>query len=279
MGKILYKGSVAHSGDPRALRALIEDDGIHPVERLIENDEILRKYSEEALNIIAAYHRDKMKAARDAAQAEADSILAAAKSEANSILSEAKAAAGALSRDAAAAARKAAESETQSVKAAARDEVVREFEAAISALNSAAQDLKARRTEQAEVLESEIVCVIGAIARRILSRELECDPSVLVSAVRASLEYFELNAKILIKISPEHYKSLGSRPDFAGKIEELGLGADRVEIVPDAGIKSGGVIVTDSFVEYDFNFDRIIDDAVAKAQEKLASGDFADADR
>lgn len=275
MNKKLFKGNAAFSGEPKPLGALSEEDGIHPVEKLIENDEILRKYSEEAMTIVVEYHKEKMRAAREAAESEAGEIIAAAKSEATKIMAEAKGAAESLARDAAANARKAAEREAESVRTEARNEVVREFMSAISTLKAAAETLKARQSAHLQSLDIEMAKISGEIARRILARELAHDPSYIVSAVRASLEYFELGAKIVIKISPEHYKALTSRSDFKEKIEELGLGAERVEIVPDSAIKSGGVVVTDSFVEYDLNFDRIIDEAVGKAIKLLESGELA----
>lgn len=273
MGKNIIKGKSASSGDPKALCALADDNAINPIETLIENDDILRKYSEEALSIIVEYHKDKMKAAREAAQAESSEIVSAAKTEAERILGEARRQADALARDSAANARKAAEREIETVKAAARDEVVREFAGAIESLKAAATEIRARDVAHMQKLETEIANVVGSIAKRIVSKELSLDPSVIVSAVRASLEYFELGARIVIRISPEHYRSFSSRSDFAGKIEELGLGADRVEIVPDASIKSGGVVVSDKYVEFDYSFDRIIDEAVKEAKKNLESGE------
>lgn len=267
----LLKGDGAVPGNPRSLAPprLLSIEKDNPIARLIENDELLKRYSEEALRIITEYHNAKRDELNRSAEAEAGTLLRKAKAAAAAILIKSREEAESLRLTATRKAEAAAKEKTDEILEAAREEVVSTFRDGLTALENAAVQVKESKISHIETIECEMAKLVGSLARRLLYRDLSANPDFILDLVKKSLKHFEAGARVIVKLSPKHHKLLTEDPLFAESVRELGLGEGLLELVPDAGISSGGVIVTDRFVTFDYNFDRIIDEMIIEVERNL----------
>jgi flagellar biosynthesis/type III secretory pathway protein FliH len=254
-----FKGDAVVAGAPRRLAC---GTGVppsnHPLDQLLEKDDVLRRYSEEALRNIVERCIQKAESLVSNARSESEMIIAAAKRTADEIVSQAKAEAGAIRAKMAAEAKTIAESEAESVRASVRDEIVHKYMAGLASLNRASDAVEEFRDSHLKRLESVLANAIGSICRSLLQRELTCEPSIVAKLVSHSLRYFDSGARLVVKVNPLQYEVITRDPMFEGAIRELGLGSGQLEFAPDSSIGSGGVIVTDRHVCVDLTFDRMI---------------------
>ena len=87
--------------------------------------------------------------------------------------------------------------------------------------------------------EQDVVALALAVARRILHRELTVAPEALLGLVKAALEKMEAREVHRVRVSPSDAATV--RQFF----EQMGL-PQRVEVVADASLAPGGVLIDSS---------------------------------
>jgi flagellar assembly protein FliH len=149
-----------------------------------------------------------------AAQAEAK--LAALEAEKERLLSEARAAG---QREGEAAGRLAAEKEVQPV--------LQRLAASIQQVSELPSQLRAQA-------EADLVRLAVAIAQRILQRELNVDPEVIMGLVRVGLEKVRMQEVTRVRVSPDHQTAVR---EFLVR-----AGAAHIEVGADPALEPGGMI-------------------------------------
>ncbi len=128
-------------------------------------------------------------------------------------------------------------------RAHAFEQESRDLRAAVAALEAAAARLTEAHREMERRLEDALPGLVVEVARRILRRELELAPEILVAMVREGFAAVSPAARIVARIHPEDLACLERhRAALAAGLE----GADlRLEPSPDVG-RGGCVIETES---------------------------------
>jgi flagellar assembly protein FliH len=267
----LYKGEFTISGEPRNLQStshteLFEGDSLTSN---LMRDELLERYSHELLSQIISDCKARGVQIIEEAEGEAATLLDHARAEADRTV------AGAQSRFALESARligeanATAQREADAIRKAARDDVYKAYEGALASFKNAVKQILDARAEHLAAIEREIVPLVGTIVRKLILREMSLDSAIVAEIVGESLKYFDSRATLVVRVAPEHYRILTSDPLFADRVGELGLGAHRIELAPDAKLKPGAVVVTDRFVEYTHDIDRLLESVLAEAEARL----------
>ena len=112
-------------------------------------------------------------------------------------------------------------------QAAAQQAIGEERAAVLSAL----QDFAIRRDEYFRRVESEIVRLALAIARKVLHREAQMDPLLLAGVVRVALDQMQAGTRVMLRSSPE---SADLWREFC---EQHCQGNHAVEVVADSALE------------------------------------------
>ena len=112
-------------------------------------------------------------------------------------------------------------------QAAAQQAIGEERAAVLSAL----QDFAIRRDEYFRRVESEIVRLALAIARKVLHREAQMDPLLLAGVVRVALDQMQAGSRVVLRSSPE---SADLWREFC---EQHCQGNHAVEVVADSALE------------------------------------------
>ncbi|HEV8637866.1 MAG TPA: FliH/SctL family protein [Chloroflexota bacterium] len=234
-------GRVPHRWDAPTTGAAPARSGPHPAE-----EEALEKLAEaERLLLDAQAEAERM---LEAAQMEAEELrasaldeLARAQGEAAEIRQTAVEEAERLRREAAEAGRAAgfAEGRSQGYDAglARADEETAEGVAHITGL---AQSAGVDRRELLRNAEAEVVRLAVQIARKVLVRELQLDPTSVNRVAEAALQHVAIDGVIKLRVNPADYQELSAYWQRNHGLAE----ADRAyEVVADETIARGGVVI------------------------------------
>ncbi|MBL8981088.1 MAG: hypothetical protein JNL26_02835 [Gemmatimonadetes bacterium] len=109
----------------------------------------------------------------------------------------------------------------------------------------------------------ENVCAIAiAVARQIITREIEADPSQVAALATRALAEIPVDQPVVVRMHPDDLRVLESLPDEAGSGRAT-LAGDRPQVqwVADARVSRGGCLLEGR--------DRIIDGRIDTALERL----------
>lgn len=130
--------------------------------------------------------------------------------------------------DAVEAARKAATSETQAQAAIATAQAVAQERSAIAV---ALQDFARQRRDYFRQVESELVRLALAIARKVLHREAQMDPLLLSGVVRVAVDQVQAGTRLVLRTCPDQAEAWRQ---FCARHGE----DQRVEVVADGSIEN-----------------------------------------
>lgn len=119
------------------------------------------------------------------------------------------------------------------------------------------------RTGYFRRVESEIVQLALAIARKILQREVELDPALLIALVRVALDKMQCGTSVRIRVSSED-------ADLWRKCGDANTGGARWEIVADETMSSGDCVVETELGTADFGFEAQLRDVQESFEQLLA---------
>jgi len=98
---------------------------------------------------------------------------------------------------------------------------------------SALQDFEGRRDDYFRRVETEVVRLALAIARKVLHREAQMDPLLLAGVVRVALDQMQAGIRVVLRTSPD---SADVWRDFC---EQHCRGKQTVEVVADSSLEGG----------------------------------------
>lgn len=124
-------------------------------------------------------------------------------------------------------------------QAAGRQSLAGQVEAMQLKLARSIEELAGSRLRYRREAEQDVVALALAVARRILHRELTVEPEALLGLVKAALD--KLDARELHRVRVSRGDAAVVRQFF----EQMGL-PHRVEVIADASVVPGGVILESS---------------------------------
>lgn len=134
------------------------------------------------------------------------------------------------------------------------------------ARETVAEALKKFDNERAEYfrrIESEVAQLALAIARKILQREAELDPTWLIALVRVALDRMQCGSNVRIRVASED-------ADLWNECGDANTGVTRWEIVADETLNSGDCVVETELGAADFGFEAQLRDVEASFAQLLA---------
>jgi flagellar assembly protein FliH len=124
-------------------------------------------------------------------------------------------------------------------QAAARQSVAGQVEAMQMKLARSIEELTGSRPRYRRQAEQDVVALALAVARRILHRELTVAPEALLGLVKAALDKMEAREVHQVRVSR------GDAPMVRQFFDQMVL-PQRVEVIPDAKLVPGGVMIESS---------------------------------
>jgi flagellar biosynthesis/type III secretory pathway protein FliH len=96
--------------------------------------------------------------------------------------------------------------------------------------------------------EREVVDLALQIAQKVVEREVENMPDLALSVIRAALEEMDARTAVRVRVSPDDEDLLRRR---WSQVVPPGIGADRIELLKDDRVKSGGAVIETTHGEVD----------------------------
>jgi len=116
------------------------------------------------------------------------------------------------------------EAETAKVMAQCKAESAREAQRIRATVSQSVAEFALERQEYFQKVEAEVVQLAVAIARRIIHRETQVDPSLLASIVRYELQQLNAGTEVQLLVSPESLA--GWKDAIAGISQAVAVKAD-----------------------------------------------------
>jgi flagellar assembly protein FliH len=134
--------------------------------------------------------------------------------------------------------------------AATKDAFQAELERGRAGLLAALDDFSRERSKYFRQVESEVVRLALAIARKILHREAQMDPLLLAGVVRVALDQIQTGSRIALRV-PETKLDAWVR-----HFEQRPEGSPPVEIVGDSTVEPYGCVVQAEMGNTEISLDR-----------------------
>jgi hypothetical protein len=136
----------------------------------------------------------------------------------------------------------------------ARAELEQSLHAALETLASAAQSVQMHEARWLNNVEENIAAIAVSVARHIVQREIQRDPSFVATLVNNALAQYPIDQEITIRVSPDDLAMCRS------VIDSDNNGARNLRWISDASIERGGCLTEGR--------ERIIDGRVDTALER-----------
>jgi len=121
-----------------------------------------------------------------------------------------------------------------------RAEEERELKAATEMLKRAAEQIELERQKMVMENEREVLKMVMTIARKVIKKETEIDPEIIIRVARDALKQIADARKIVIKVNPLDWKKVKER---MREILPPESSQDSIQIEEDRSIQRGGCIV------------------------------------
>lgn len=132
----------------------------------------------------------------------------------------------------------------------------------------AVEVLKLQSERLAEQARNDALEIGFLVARRILEAELATGPEALFNLVRGALKRAGDSRRVVVRVHPEHLSQVAG-PAAAG---ELGVTAAAIEVVGDATLEPGDVVVETDFGKVDGRLRTRLDELHRAAASALEEG-------
>lgn len=129
---------------------------------------------------------------------------------------------------------------------------------AVAAVNGVLDALGEATERRDDVARSNLAALSTAVARRLLSRELEADPGVVENLVADALAEFPLDQTLRVRLNPEDLERVS---ETAEESRNAAVGERPIQWTADAAIARGGCLLEGP--------DRIVDGRIDKALERV----------
>ena len=87
---------------------------------------------------------------------------------------------------------------------------------------------------------AQVVDLALQIAQKVVEREVENMPDLAINVIRAALEEMDARTAVRVRVSPDDEELLRRR---WAQVVPSGIGADRIELLQDERVQSGGAII------------------------------------
>ena len=124
-------------------------------------------------------------------------------------------------------------------------------------------ELLEERTAYFRQVEGQVVQLALSIARKILQREAQMDPTLLTALVRIALDRMQCSSAVRVRIAPENLELWRAHGDCNG-------GSPRWEAVADEALNSDDCIVETELGAADFGFEAQLRDVEESFAQLLA---------
>ncbi len=151
-------------------------------------------------------------------------------------------------------------------EAAGMKRALAEVEPAVERLARSAAEIASLRARFRRDAEEDVVKLALAIARRILNRELHCDPEALLGLVKAALDRLDARELHRLRLHP------GDAAAIEAHLRRLGL-PERLELVPDPALERGSAVFETSRGSFDASLGTQLEEierGLADRMERLA---------
>jgi flagellar assembly protein FliH len=138
-------------------------------------------------------------------------------------------------------------------------------EKTLAALNEAVESLRAIAQKRVKEVEDEEISLAVAVARKIIHREIQQDPYVIVDIVRSALSKSSLGEQVVVKVHPQDKDILSeSHASIVQDLEEVRA----LNFEADETLERGEAIVECALGELDLRIERQIQE-VERTFEKI----------
>jgi flagellar assembly protein FliH len=151
----------------------------------------------------------------------------------------------------------------QQGKQQGREELAAEIKAASERLAQTLAELAAFKRKIRIEAEMEVVNLSLAIARRILNRELVTDPEAIQGVVHAALNTIQRREIFRVRVYPDGAAAVRSALDR--------MGASSIELIPDATLRTGDLLIDTALGELDASLDTQLQEIQRGFADKLSS--------
>lgn len=141
-------------------------------------------------------------------------------------------------------AKEAREAALREGEAAGRNQATAQIQPLLDKLAQSIRQVGEMRPKLRHEAETDVVKLALAIAKKILHRELSADPDSISALIRVAMEKIRTHEILRVRIHPQHH------PAVQQAVAQATMGA-QIEIIPDAKLQLGGVIVETTRGEFD----------------------------
>jgi flagellar assembly protein FliH len=135
----------------------------------------------------------------------------------------------------------------------------------VDKLSQSIREVCGMRPKLRHEAETDVVKLALAIAKRILHRELSADPDSVAALIHVAMEKIRTHELVRVRIHPQHH------PAVQQAIAQVTMGA-QVEILPDAKLPLGGVVVETTRGEFDASVETQLREIERGLTDRLAHG-------
>jgi len=121
-----------------------------------------------------------------------------------------------------------------------RAEEEKELKAATEMLKRAVEQIELERQKMVMENEKEVLKMVMTIARKVIKKETEIDPEIIIRVARDALKQIADARKIVIKVNPLDWKKVKEKRQ---EILPPEISQDSIQIEEDKSIQRGGCIV------------------------------------
>jgi len=180
---------------------------------------------------------------------QANHYLDEVRAEAVKIIQQAKQESIAIGQQAEQAGRKAAE---EAIEKILNEKVAKQMETLTPALATAVEQIEESKQEWLQHWETSVVQLAGAIASRIVRRELKHHPEIALEWIEEALRMAAGSAKITVRLHPTDHKTLADQVERLAEVfNPLAPG----KVVADESISLGGCRVETEFGSIDLQIE------------------------
>lgn len=133
-------------------------------------------------------------------------------------------------------------------EAAGRNQANAQLQPLLDKLARSIQEIADIRPRLRAEAEADLLKLSLAIARKVLHRELIADPDSIAALIKVCLDKVRLQEIVRVRIHPQHH------PAIQQLLVRLATGVP-IELLPDAKLQLGGVVIETSRGEFDASVD------------------------
>jgi len=126
----------------------------------------------------------------------------------------------------------------------------KDFQEKIQSINTFLKNLEKESKELILNMDKEVLNLALNIAQKLILKEIERDPEILLRLIREALNYIAEGTELNIKVNPEEYKFLEEN------LLKYIPPSQKIKLIPDESISKGGIFIETSLGVIDATFEK-----------------------